>query len=328
MNRISVIVPVFNVEKYIEKCVYSIINQTYKNLEILLIDDGSTDDSGNICDSLVKLDKRIIVIHKKNGGLSDARNCGLDNATGEYISFVDSDDYIHEEYNQKLFSVLVENDADIVQCMYQKVDELGNELIKYNYNGSVIVKDRNSALNGLYYGEDADYYTVVWNKLYRAKVIKNIRFPIGKIHEDVFTTYLFFYNCNKVAFIKEPMYYYLQRADSIMGSKFNRKRLDGIEAYTEQIDFYDLHNMPQQKNGATIVLEGLIRVLYCNALGSDVEDKKHLLRRILDQYRANTRAFKAIDVKFTKRMMINIFSCFPMFSINIICRLLNKFRPR
>jgi len=240
IKTISVIVPIFNVGKYLEKCIDSIIMQTYKELEIILIDDGATDDSGLICDRYEKIDGRIQVIHKKNGGLSDARNAGIEIASGEYIAFIDSDDYIDVNMFERLVSLLEFESADIAVCNYTLVYEGEDFSVTkiLNKNKKYIVIDDKMKLVENCIKNNFDIFTVAWNKLYRTKCFGAIRYPVGKIHEDVFTTYKLLYNANKIVYVEDIYYYYLQRKSSIMGQKFNENRLYRLDALQEQLNFY------------------------------------------------------------------------------------------
>lgn len=227
---VSVIVPIYNVEKYLNQCINSIINQTYKNLEIILVNDGSTDSSLEICYSYN--DERIIILDKKNGGLSSARNIGLDNATGEYIYFLDSDDWISEECIEDLVILIKKEKVDIVQCNFEKV---------YNEDYQKIDDKEESITiyNNLEFLENmqTEEYFVVWNKLYKSTLWNNIRFPEGKIHEDVFTTYKIAYQTNTIAVFTKILVFYRQRPNSIMSSMYTINRLDLLEALEEKIEF-------------------------------------------------------------------------------------------
>lgn len=235
---ISVIVPVYKVEKYLERCVESIRRQTYSNLEIILVDDGSPDRCPEICDGYVKLDSRIQVIHKKNGGLSDARNAGIEIAKGKYIGFVDSDDYIHPEMYENLYKAIVKYRADISVCGVKKV-----------YSEQYIIEEQNILEVKRYDGRqavaniyDAELYlesVVAWNKLYRKELFISIRYPKGKIHEDEFTTYRLFYESDRVVRVNVQYYYYFQRKDSIMGKVNNEISDTVLDAYEEMGDFFE-----------------------------------------------------------------------------------------
>jgi len=225
---ISVIVPVYKVEKYLNKCVESILAQTYKNLEIILVDDGSPDGCPAICDEWAKRDTRIHVIHKINGGLSDARNAGLQLATGQYVAFVDSDDWLEPNMYERLYEVLTDTSADIVECGVLFEDDDGNILRDRKCERPIHIYTAREALRQLVL-EDGVYQTV-WNKIYRRTVLDGIDFPVGKCNEDEFWTYRVIDCASSYAVIEDTLYHYLQRDSSIMGQVYSIKRLDGLEA--------------------------------------------------------------------------------------------------
>ena len=227
MDLISMIVPVYKVEPYLDKCVRSIVEQTYKNLEIILVDDGSPDNCPAMCDAWASKDSRIKVIHKENGGLSDARNVGLAVAIGEYISFIDSDDWIEPDFIRELYDAMERTGAEIAECGTTYVDEAGN-VLRQRSVVPIACMDKLEALRRLVL-EDGIYQTV-WNKLYRRAVIEGVLFEKGKHHEDDFWTYQIFDRIEKLAVVERPMYYYLQRSGSIIGAGYTIKRLDGLEA--------------------------------------------------------------------------------------------------
>lgn len=255
MNKdelISIIVPIYDVEKYLNRCILSILNQTYKNFELILVDDGSNDQCPEICDGWAKKDGRIKVIHKKNGGLSDARNAGIKVASGEYIAFVDSDDWISEFYLEYLWRALVESNCDIVECEITRVSENvsgGDDSIK-KYEKTNIY-DTEKALE--YLITDQCFHQYVWNKLYKCSVIQGILFEKGKTNEDEFWTYQIFGNAKKVGKIEIPLYYYLYRDTSIMGAKYSIKRLDALDAKLQRQKYIE-ERYPDLKNIAKINL--------------------------------------------------------------------------
>ena len=233
MDLISVIVPVYKVGEYLNNCVESIVNQTYKNIEIILVDDGSPDNCPHLCDEWAEKDSRIRVIHKENGGLSDARNAGMKVATGEYIAFVDSDDLIEKEFLKNLYTAIMKYDCDFSGCKYRKCEShcLINDN-KADFHG--IVYDTISGLRALI---DEQIHQVVWNKLYKKDLIECIGFEKGKYHEDEFWSYQVFARCKKYVEIDYEGYNYLQREASIMGEKYSLKRLHAIEAKTTRQSF-------------------------------------------------------------------------------------------
>lgn len=227
---ISVIVPVYKVEQYIHNCIGSVLNQSYKNWELILVDDGSPDNCPQICDEYAAIDKRVKVIHKENGGVSSARNIALDNARGEYIAFLDGDDFWHSDYLNILFDLCVKYNADIAQCNYIR----GIETNFPNINKAVKVKsfDNHSIfLKG--YSK-----IIVWGKLYKRYTIDEIRMPEGKYFEDDFTTWKWYYKADRIVVTSEPLYYYTENNQSTMANHAKVPRLDFIEAYEERIDFF------------------------------------------------------------------------------------------
>lgn len=257
---VSVIVPIYKVEAYLKRAVASICRQTYENLEIILVEDGSPDRCGELCEELAKEDNRIKVIHKENGGLSDARNAGLDVATGKYIAFVDSDDYIAVDFVEKLVTALEENAADVAMCSYAVTTslELDDEIFnsKGTANGiesrtksetesetksGIEICDTRELLLNMYDAkhQDATYFIVSWNKIYKASLWKDIRFPKGKIHEDEATTYKIYDKAGKGVYLHEPLYGYFSAPESITRAKFNLKRLDWMDALTDRIAFFE-----------------------------------------------------------------------------------------
>ncbi|MBR1692596.1 MAG: glycosyltransferase family 2 protein [Lachnospiraceae bacterium] len=236
---ISVIVPIYNVEAYLKRCVNSIQAQTYSNLEIILVDDGSPDGCGALCDELAKEDRRITVIHKENGGLSDARNKGLDAAGGQYIAFVDSDDYIAPYFIRTLYEQLIGTNSDVALCSYAVVT--GEEAFPPRpAHTPVTGYSREELLRNLYDAnhEDATYFIVAWNKLYRSSLWSEIRFPKGKIHEDEATTYRIFDKCRRGVYVKTPMYGYFTSGSSITRDAFSIRRLEWMDALDDRIAFF------------------------------------------------------------------------------------------
>ena len=230
MECVSIIVPIYRVEQYLDRCIESIINQTYKNIEIILVDDGSPDNCGRMCDKWAKKDDRIKVIHKENGGLSDARNVGLKEATGQYIAFVDSDDWVDVQYIELLLQALLKKDCDIVECNITKCYEcncLERGMVN-SFEKDIAVYDAIKALENLI--KDREFHQYVWNKIYKRELVKGIFFEKGKTNEDEFWTYQVFGRAKKIGHISERLYNYLQRDTSIMGITYNIKRLDALEA--------------------------------------------------------------------------------------------------
>ena len=245
---ISVVVPVYNVEKYLKACVDSIINQTYSNLEIILVDDGSTDESGKLCDKYLDVDRRIKVIHKKNGGLADARNTGMKYAKGEYIGFVDSDDYIHPEFYENLHRMITKENANIAECEFLRIDvqdiERAKEILdeqNSKQSEKIVVESNINCLRELYGLRLKPYIkkVVVWNKLYERSLFNKIQFPVGKLHEDEFTTYKILFSCSKLVSTNKALHGYMQTKNSIMRKAIKPQRInDNLQAYEDAAKFF------------------------------------------------------------------------------------------
>ncbi|MBE5744190.1 MAG: glycosyltransferase family 2 protein [Clostridiales bacterium] len=230
---ISVIVPVYNVEPYLERCVNSIINQTYKNLEILLIDDGSTDNSGTICDEYAKKDSRIICVHQQNGGVSKARNEGLSLATGDYIGFIDSDDYIEPNMYELLLNSIEENNADLAICGFKQVRV--DASFKINDADNTVDWSRENVINNFFtQGIIKELVYAPVNKLYKKSLLEGLSFNCKyAMGEDI----LFLFKCiervEKITYIQGAYYHYIMREGSAMTSSFSKKRLDYVYAIRE-----------------------------------------------------------------------------------------------
>lgn len=270
---VSVIVPVYNVEKYLVRCVDSILKQSYNNLQIILVDDGSNDKSALICDEYTKKDTRILVIHKNNGGLSEARNVGIDNAKGDYICFIDSDDFVRETYVKDLLSIILEYNADIAVCLFEKGNsDRFKDIIDEN-QPNIIVLNNIEALNKLYDEVLNVSMIVVWNKLYSKNLFNKIRFPIGKIHEDEFTMPKLLFEADKIVIINKKDYYYFQSPNSIMRSEFKINRLDALEAFEERINLFNKKGLNELANKAlSAYIYILIRYI---CIIDNLNDKKY-----------------------------------------------------
>lgn len=239
MPLISIVVPVFKVEKYLEKNIKSILNQTFNDFELLLVNDGSPDNCGDICDKYAKIDDRIKVIHKENGGLSDARNAGIDIAIGEYLGFIDSDDYIEATMYETLYNNLMKYNADISVCGYYSCYK--NTRIRNSTDNEISIMNTEEAI-----GNINKIFSGVTNKLFKRKIFNKLRFPIGKVNEDVFILMDILTSAKKIIFSPEPKYYYIQRANSILNRKFTPSKWDAVEAWSKNLEFVQL-NYPTQK---------------------------------------------------------------------------------
>ena len=235
--QISIIVPVYNVEKYLRVCVDSLLNQRLDRFEIILVDDGSTDSSGVICDEYAERDKRVEVIHKRNGGLSSARNEALDVAKGDFIGFVDSDDYIMENMYKLLIKRMEEDECDISVCNMLMQKSSGD--VPYHKNAKDEQFSRESTMTELIANRILTFS--VCNKLFKKSIFNGLRFKEGIILEDMDIIYKLFHRARKVSYLSAPLYYYRYNESSILRKPFTLKRIDEFYIRKEMYDFYQQH---------------------------------------------------------------------------------------
>ena len=256
---VSIIVPIYMVEKYLDDCIRSIVGQTYKNIEIILVDDGSTDSCPQKCDEWAHKDSRIKVIHKVNGGLSDARNAGIAVAKGEFLMFVDSDDWIREDMIEKMISEMKDaHDVDICSCgicnVYSDGRRISREISKMEGNAETIIKE-------LY--NNCNFPVSSWGKLYRSGIWEDLGFPLGKICEDAFTTPLLIDRAKDIVQIPDQLYFYRIREDSIMTSAFSPKRMDEEEAWRFNYTFIKRNYPSLYKNAYSFYLLKVENLIQC-----------------------------------------------------------------
>lgn len=233
-SLISIIVPVYNVEAWVGRCIDSLLAQTHTDLQILLVDDGSTDRSGEICDRYAEKDSRIRVLHRSNGGVSDARNAGIAAASGDYVTLVDSDDWLHPDFVTHLWRLLDGRTNAISVSRFRRVTKV--QPIEAFDADDVSVLSRAEAMS-LLVGRLHILLTVAWGKLYPRDLIQGAKFPVGRAVEDEFTTYRIIASADEVVLSNAEYYYYWQRADSLMGSPFTAKRgWDTIDAYRRRAE--------------------------------------------------------------------------------------------
>lgn len=288
---VSIIVPVFNVAQYLERCLISLTGQTYKNIEIILVDDGSTDSSGVLCDIWQSKDSRIKVFHKTNGGLSDARNYGLQRASGEYICFIDSDDWCDERFIEVMLEALMDTASDIVECDYlctggsEPIRDSGR--VPYDYE----VFTGNECFRQFLTNH---FFVSVCNKIYRKEILNNRLFRKGVYHEDEFWTYQIFSNARRACRLHYTGYFYYQRHGSIVHSKPSQKRItDAFVAGKERIDFIELHYPEYTSIGYSKMMYTCM-YLFNEARCSDIP-RKLTLQQELAAY------FRIILVKYLKK---------------------------
>ncbi len=299
-SLISIVIPVYNVEKYLKRCIDSVIKQTYNNIEIILVDDGSTDSSGIICDNLKNKDTRIKVIHKKNGGLSDARNVGIDNSNGEYLSFIDSDDYVEENYISLLYNTLKMYKADMSIASHKVIYEKNcidkSTGLKFEANAETI-------LEKMLYDDGIDLSA--WGKLYNKKLFLDIRFPKGRLFEDSATTFKLIDKSVKVAVNSKPVYNYVIRKNSISNEKFSERKLDLIISTQEMTD-YIKDKYPNLKKAC----DRRLMYAYLSTLTqlSKVSIRNKKIEHELMNYIKTHRKSILLDPKVPKRDKIGIIS--------------------
>ena len=299
---ISVIVPVYNVQKYLKKCVDSITSQTYKNLEILLVDDGSTDSSGQICNEFEKNDARIKVIHKKNGGLSDARNAGLDRAKGQYYAFIDSDDYIQDNTIEIMLNAIKKNKSEIAVC----------NMIRFLEEGETVQFYCPTDHEVLYQGNQR------YNKLFEAKLFEGIRFPKGKYYEDTFVYHEVLYRANSIVLTGTDSYWYLSREDSIVGQpQYTERYFDFIEAVYKRADFLLKHDVQPYAKEACLSLYAAI----ANA-ESNIEENTKTIENFLIARKQYTLAYNELmktknQIGIKQKLRLMLLKYFPKLHVKI-----------
>lgn len=279
LPRISVIVPVYKVEAYVDQCIRSITEQTYRNLEIILVDDGSPDNSGAICDAWAAKDSRIRVIHKENGGGGLARNVALDLAKGDLIAFVDSDDYIAPGMYEHLYELL-QSGADIAECGYVETLDDNAEFLSPDDNVQVYTPE-NAMREHI---SDTVFRQLIWNKLYRRKVVGDIRFPVGTRIDDEFFTYRVLGNAKKLIRSNRVCYAYRQQPDSVMHQAFSLKKVEGLRAKQQRLAYLQTH-MPSLEYEAKVdlllscvyAMQGSLQCLK----GSELESARSLIRDVM-----------------------------------------------
>lgn len=296
---VSVVVPVFNVAPYIQRCVDSLVSQTYSNIEIILVDDGSKDDSPQLCDVCADKDYRIKVIHKKNGGLSDARNVGIEAASGEYLSFVDSDDIVHPEFIMKLVTAIKKSGKKMSVCLFQNFSDdkplnfrkSNNPLRVMNLYDSIcaycsLPPERSTPLISC------------CTKVYHRSLFYCLRFPVGLIYEDAHVSYKLLDKANGVAFVGEPLYGYYMRNDSIMGRKERHSSKDVLKPYQEAIQYFADNNKEEiaQLFYPPLLMREVYRYWIAKVQNNDELEAAFLLSMMRDDCRT-MRSFKKIAFK-------------------------------
>lgn len=305
---ISVVVAIYNIEEYIGKCIDSIIGQTFRELEIILVDDGSTDSSGEICEKYAKSDNRIRVIHQKNAGLSAARNTGMKEAGGEYITFIDGDDYVHPQMIEILYKNIGNTGASISIGNYKEVNCAETIAVESLSGQAVTCAGRDSCFN--LYNEQSVMFTTAWGKLYLISLFDDVKYPVGKIHEDEYVTYQLLYNSKFIVYTDDILYYYVQRKESITHEKYDEKNLTLLEMADQVVQFYHKKSDAELKQLAVERALWIGRNLYRRYLPVQKECRKKVLKKYrlyLKKYgyllskRARTAGFMFVIAPWAER---------------------------
>ena len=280
MPKLSIIVPVYKVEQYIHKCVDSILNQSFTDFELILVDDGSPDNCGKICDEYAAKDKRVRVIHKENGGVSQARNLGIDEAKGEYISFIDPDDWVDLDMYEKLFSFVDQNELDV--ACFEVYEVKGSKCsASFRFNEDKVMDGQTALKNILVDIIDNS----PCNKVYKKTVWEGVRFPVGRRFEDVATIYKTFHNSAKVSYMKKAFYYYLKREGSAIALSFDaQRRFENFLGYKERYEFAQVHSEDAVDKCKMFAVKTALSAITAESAGCGsikAEDKK-VLKNFLD----------------------------------------------
>lgn len=311
MSQITVIVPVYKVEPYIDRCVESILSQSFSDFDLVLVDDGSPDSCPQICDRYAEKDSRITVIHKQNGGLSDARNAGIDwameHSDSRWLAFVDSDDYIHPDYLKTLYETAEKEEADLVICDFIRVNEQDEIIEKKHQFFELVTEDKSRLFQLLANTWRID---MAWNKLYTKSFFEQLRFIVGKVHEDEFAIHHVLWNCQRAAIINCGLYYYRKRENSIMASESIKSKLDNMEALIEQYEFC-------VRNGVTPR-----KLLVSHSYLAEVTDMKYSMKHEdLSRYKQLKKRLASIyfSIRANRRISGVLY-----FYFNRICRMITR----
>lgn len=296
---ITVIVPVYNVERYLKRSVDCLLSQKYDNIEIFLVDDGSTDNCGRICDEFATKDSRIKVIHKANGGQSSARNMALDRMNGEYVTFIDSDDYVDEDYIQYLYDLLTDNNADISMSEHYYVDE-SDKII-----GDSVSKTELQVFTGteatIYQCYQKRVDNFVWGKLYKSSLFSDVRFPEGKIYEELGTNYKLYLKCDHIVKGNGSHYYYVQRSGSTMHFEYDHKKMDRIDMSLKLLEDISGISPELKKAGECRLFISAVQVLREIPLSEEYKEDYNEIEKIIKQYRKSVAADR--DAKKINRII-------------------------
>ena len=315
--KISIIVPVYNVEHYLHRCINSILNQTFKDYELILVNDGSTDLSSKICNDYAQNNKKIKVIHQDNGGAASARNSGMEIALGDYIAFVDGDDFIHTKMYEDLYNVAKENDSDIVVCDFIKIKEdMDYKTEGKLLNNNIFNYSNLEALEKLYSSTDqvGNNLTMVLpvNKIYKKNLFNTIKFVEGKICEDEFMAHRILYESKKISYIPKILYFYVQRSNSVMNSPYSIKRLDKVYALKDRVEFFKEIN---QRKLLNLAIRSFIDSYFWNYYKVKIEIPYAIqtIRKL--SLKGNNLIFTLVNpmISWKQKIFISLFALNPYF---------------
>ena len=306
---VSVIVPIYNVETYLRECVDSILRQTYSNLEIILVEDGSPDKCPEICDEYAKKDNRVKVIHQNNGGLAHARNVGIANSNGDYLTFIDSDDYVSYDYVESLYKGIVEYGADISTASLIVLK--GSKPLGATLERKSFVKMTKTDYFKAYVSIKAEKsmpFITAWNKLYKKELFEGIKYPKGKLYEDAFTTYKLIDKAKKIVYSTSKLYYYRLNPQSILGQSFEEKHLEMTEAFRSGMNYFNKKN--ENDLSDMFVPPLLMRDIYCWWGAKTILKNVFLSKKIIDDYRTDCK-----KLKYGKNVSLSWFIVFKLISL-------------
>lgn len=303
---ISVVVPIYKVEDYLNRCVNSLVNQSYQNIEIILVDDGSPDNCPAMCDAWANKDSRIKVVHKPNGGLSDARNAGVVIASGELLVFIDSDDWVEPDAFKKMYDRMTADNSDVVSCG-----------VRWVYDNGILLRNVTVEQDAILYTQDAMSEIIsdgklkqhVWNKLYKTELVKDILFEKGKYHEDVFWSYQVFGKAKKISIMQESFYNYVQRSDSIMGECYSVKRIDALDAMCQRCEYVKAE-FPDLFNKALYTYAG--SCMYHLQLAIKSNQSKDVINNIIDRLDYCKTGTFSTCASTKNKMWLSLFLRFPI----------------
>ena len=298
---VSIIVPVYNVEEYLSDCIHSLVTQTYQNIEIILIDDGSTDSSSEICDNISSKDSRVVTVHKKNEGVAAARNTGVNLSKGDFITFVDADDFILPNMCQDLVKIMTENELDMISFNHEKITEQAKDALPTNIGTGKIIKMHtyDAAVHYLY----GRYFThSPWGKLFKRNIVINIPFPKGMLAEDFAIMYKLIENCENLAYYDKPLYMYRIRKGSIMTSKSLKLAIDTYHITCEKrnhdLQLYMAHKVAIETGYVNCLLKTYVRLYK--------EQSPHS-RILLSNIDKQLREIQGKDIRFISRSVLFLY---------------------